>query len=65
MHVSHIHQYLSVSGVIYIAGPRVYTHCLFPKCETNAPPNPPSMLAFSQVDLTCRTDSSGVIGPLK
>lgn len=47
------------------SGPWVYNHCLFPKCEINAPPYPLSMLAFSQVDLIFRMASSTGVGPLK
>lgn len=43
----------------------VYSHCLFPKCEINAPPYPLSRLALSQVDLIMGIASSTGVGPLK
>ena len=45
--------------------PWIYTHCLFPKCETNAPAYPVSMLALSQSDLIVWTAPSTGTGPLK
>jgi len=55
---------ISVSNVID-RDPRVYTHCLFPKCETNAPAYPLSMLALSQSSLIVLTAPSTGTGPLK
>lgn len=45
--------------------PIFYNHCLFPRCEMNAPPYPLSMLAFSQVDLIVGMASSTGVAPLK
>lgn len=42
-----------------------YSHCLFPRCETKAPPSPFSTLAFSQTEITSCTASSGRAGPVK
>lgn len=54
-----------MSGTGWLDSSLLYTHCLVPKCETNAPAYPVSMLTFSKVDLMTVTASLGDTGPLK